>query len=45
MKVGVFSFVFQDLLSFDQALDWIAGVGALRDLILTDERGKPWFEA
>jgi sugar phosphate isomerase/epimerase len=28
MKVGVFSFVFQDLLSFDQALDWIAGVGA-----------------
>ena len=28
MKVGVFSFVFQDLLSFDDALDWIAGVGA-----------------
>jgi sugar phosphate isomerase/epimerase len=28
MKVGVFSFVFQDLLSFDRALDWIAGVGA-----------------
>ncbi|RME84579.1 MAG: sugar phosphate isomerase/epimerase [Caldilineae bacterium] len=28
MKVGVFSFVFQDLLSFDEALDWIAGVGA-----------------
>lgn len=28
MKVGVFSFVFQDLLDFDQALDWIAGVGA-----------------
>ena len=28
MKVGVFSFVFQDLLPFDQALDWIAGVGA-----------------
>jgi sugar phosphate isomerase/epimerase len=28
MKVGVFSFVFQDLLSFDKALDWIAGVGA-----------------
>ena len=24
MKVGVFSFVFQDLLKFDQALDWIA---------------------
>ncbi|HEX9617759.1 MAG TPA: sugar phosphate isomerase/epimerase, partial [Anaerolineales bacterium] len=28
MKVGVFSFVFQDLLSYDQALEWIAGVGA-----------------
>ena len=28
MKVGVFSFVFQDLLKYDQALDWIAGVGA-----------------
>lgn len=28
MKVGVFSFVFQDLLPFDQALDWITGVGA-----------------
>jgi sugar phosphate isomerase/epimerase len=28
MKVGVFSFVFQDLLPFDQALDWISGVGA-----------------
>jgi sugar phosphate isomerase/epimerase len=28
MKVGVFSFVFQDLLAYDQALDWIAGVGA-----------------
>ena len=28
MKVGVFSFVFQDLLKFDQALDWIAAVGA-----------------
>ncbi|MBK5109273.1 MAG: hypothetical protein JJE12_14145, partial [Anaerolineales bacterium] len=28
MKVGVFSFVFQDLLPFDKALDWIAGVGA-----------------
>lgn len=28
MKVGVFSFVFQDLLSFDDALDWIAGTGA-----------------
>ena len=28
MKVGVFSFVFQDLLPFDQALDWIVGVGA-----------------
>jgi sugar phosphate isomerase/epimerase len=28
MKVGVFSFVFQDLLPFHQALDWIAGVGA-----------------
>ncbi len=28
MKVGVFSFVFQDLLSFDKALDWIAGTGA-----------------
>jgi len=28
MKVGVFSFVFQDLLSFDEALDWIAGTGA-----------------
>jgi sugar phosphate isomerase/epimerase len=28
MKVGVFSFVFQDLLSYDEALDWIAGVGA-----------------
>ena len=21
------------------------GVGALRELVLTDERGKPWFEA
>lgn len=28
MKVGVFSFIFQDLLSFDDALDWIAGTGA-----------------
>ena len=28
MKVGVFSFVFQDLLAYDKALDWIAGVGA-----------------
>jgi sugar phosphate isomerase/epimerase len=28
MKVGVFSFVFQDLLSFEGALDWIAEVGA-----------------
>jgi sugar phosphate isomerase/epimerase len=28
MKVGVFSFVFQALLSYDEALDWIAGVGA-----------------
>ena len=28
MKVGVFSFVFQDLLSYDDALDWIAGTGA-----------------
>jgi len=28
VKVGVFSFVFQDLLKFDKALDWIAGVGA-----------------
>ena len=28
MKVGVFSFVFQDLLPFGQALGWIAGVGA-----------------
>lgn len=28
MKVGVFSFVFQDLLTYDQALDWIAGTGA-----------------
>ena len=28
MKVGVFSFVFQDLLSYDEALDWIAGTGA-----------------
>ena len=28
MKVGVFSFVFQDLLPFEKALDWIAGVGA-----------------
>ncbi len=28
MKVGVFSFIFQDLLSYDEALDWIAGTGA-----------------
>lgn len=28
MKVGVFSFIFQDLLPFDEALDWIAGVNA-----------------
>ncbi|MCK6628676.1 MAG: sugar phosphate isomerase/epimerase [Anaerolineae bacterium] len=28
MKVGVFSFVFQALLSYEKALDWIAGVGA-----------------
>lgn len=28
MKVGVFSFVFQDLLTYEQALDWIAGTGA-----------------
>jgi len=28
MKVGVFSFVFQDLLNYDQALDWIKDVGA-----------------
>lgn len=28
MKVGVFSFVFQNLLSFEQALDWIVEVGA-----------------
>jgi sugar phosphate isomerase/epimerase len=28
MKVGVFSFIFQDLLRFEQALDWIVDVGA-----------------
>jgi len=28
MKVGVFSFVFQDLLTYEKALDWIAGTGA-----------------
>lgn len=28
MKVGVFSFVFQDLLSYDDALDWIKDAGA-----------------
>ena len=28
MQVGVFSFVFQPILSFEQALDWIAETGA-----------------
>ncbi|MCF7929231.1 MAG: sugar phosphate isomerase/epimerase [Spirochaetales bacterium] len=28
MKIGVFSFVFQDLLSYEDALDWIVDAGA-----------------
>ena len=35
MKVGVFSFVFQDLLPFEGALDWIAGVGAEAGLVVS----------
>ena len=39
MKVGVFSFVFQELLPFEGALDWIAGVGA--EAVEIAEQQKP----
>jgi sugar phosphate isomerase/epimerase len=46
MQVGVFSFVFQTLLSFEQALDWIAETGATMVEIgsggYVAENGKPY---
>jgi len=46
MKVGVFSFVFQDLLRFERALEWITEVGATAVEIGTGgyvaELGKPY---
>lgn len=46
MQIGVFSFVFQPLLSFEEALDWIAETGATMVEIgsggYVAENGKPY---
>jgi hypothetical protein len=46
MQVGVFSFVFQPIISFEQALDWIAETGATMVEIgsggYVAENGKPY---
>jgi sugar phosphate isomerase/epimerase len=49
MKVGVFSFIFQDLLSYDEALGWIASTGAQAVEVgsggYVAELGKPYCPA